>query len=296
MNFPLITIGIPVMPQREKYIDQCINSIVNQNYKEEIEVIVAQHPGFQYTLKLSEIPSNLIIKKIDSGKSLSKKRNDIIAKSNGDYIIFIDDDVVVESDWLIILSNEFLKNDYDIFWGPARPIYEKNFPEKLDPFEMLIGGFHYNRKGELKRKGLIGCNFGFKKKINHKRGRFIEDLGRGGLTVQDGEETLFIAEAINPKMGFIKKAVVNHYVQSERVNFCYIIKNRCSNVKARIFINYIIGGNNKDYLYSRIKDFVIALKPNKSILMSLFLQSCVLFSTIYFLVIFSNKNNIPEID
>lgn len=279
-NNPIVTIGIPVMPDREWYMDKCLNSVISQTFSDPYQIIIAQHPGFSYKIKATNIPQNISIGLINSGVSLSSKRNDIIVHAAGKYIINIDDDVVPEHDWLEHMVCAAIENDYDIFWGLAKPIYEKEFPDDLDPFEMLIGGFHYDRKGKLRRRGLIGCNFGFKKDLNHKRGRFVESIGRGGGAVQDGEESLFIAECLNPKMGLIIDGVVSHYVQPERINFDYIIKNRSSNVKAAIFINNILGQSNYAFLVDRIIYFIRAFKPKKYMFKTIKLEFYLLRATI----------------
>jgi len=292
---PLITIGIPVMPHREHYIDQCLQSVVQQTYSESYEVLIVQHSGFKYLVKLNDISENITIKLLDSGKSLSQKRNDIIKYAKGEYIINIDDDVVPQPDWLENMVRAAIENNYDIFWGLAKPIYEDEFPESLDPFEMLIGGFHFNRNGELKRKGLIGCNFGFRKGLNHKRGKFVESFGRGGIVVQDGEETLFVAESINPKMGLVLDGIVNHYIQPERLNFSYVVQNRCSNVKARVLINHIVGESNRSYFIDALKNFIKAFSPQKHLCKNVLLEYLLLITTIYSISsIYMKKQSLDE--
>jgi len=289
-----VSVGIPIMPDREKYVDKCIKSIFEQTYSKHYEVIIAQHPGFTYKIK-SNIPDNLSIRFLDSGKPLSSKRNDIIKYALGKYIINIDDDIVAEPNWLENMMHAAIENDYDIFWGAAKPIYEKDFPESLDPFEMLIGGFHFDRKGNLRRKGLIGCNFGFRNGLNHKRGKFVETIGRGGAAIRDGEEILFMAECINPKSGFIKNSIVNHHIQSSRINFSYILKNRCSNVKARIFINNIIGESNRSYLFNRVKSFIKAFIPKNHLIKTIVLEYSVLKTTILSIAsMFFNKSTVDD--
>jgi len=284
MSNLIVTIGIPVMPHREHYIDQCLQSVIQQDYQESYEVLIVQHPGFKYQIKLNDIPRHISIKRLDSEKSLSQKRNDIIKYAKGDYIINIDDDVIAEHDWLGNMMHAVKQNDYDIFWGSAKPIYEKEFPRNLESFEMLIGGFHFDRKGNLRRKGLIGCNFGFRKGLLHKRGKFVESIGRGGKSIISGEETLFLAECINPKIGFICDSTVNHYIQIHRINFRYIVKNRCSNVRARIFINGIIGNSNIIYFISRIKMFVKAFYYNKQFLKNIYLEYSLLKTTFFSII------------
>jgi glycosyltransferase involved in cell wall biosynthesis len=216
-------------------MDKCLEAVVAQTYTDPFEIIIAQHPGYDYSVKVSEIPENVCLKHLSCGSSLSSKRNAVMQHAKGKYIVNIDDDVVPEPDWLRNMVDAVLENDYDVFWGLVKPIYEKDFPEDLEPFEMLIGGFHFDRKGNLRRKGLIGCNFGFRRGLGHSRGKFCEELGRG-RPLNGGEEVLFVAESINPRIGLIKEAVVGHYIQKERVNFFYILGNQFMNVQTKVAI------------------------------------------------------------
>jgi hypothetical protein len=285
MENPIVTIGIPVMPDREYYIDKCLQSVLAQTYSDSYEIIIAQHPGFNYRVKMDNLPEQVSIKLLASGASLSSKRNAIMEHAKGKYILNIDDDVIPEPDWLENMVHAAIENDYDVFWGLARPIYEIEFPENLDPFEMLIGGFHYDRKGRLRRKGLIGCNFGFRKGLNHKRGKFVEDIGRGGTAAQDGEETLFVIECIGPRMGAVQNAIVNHYIQPERINFSYILRNRCSNVKSSILMNNITGVGNLDLLRERTKEIIKAFRPRRHMFKTVILEGCLLTTTVLSIIL-----------
>ena len=291
MIIPIVTIGIPVMPQREHYIDKCLQSVVHQTFSEPFEVLIMQNPGFHYQPKLNEIPENVSLKLLTSGKSLSRKRNDIIKHAKGEYIINIDDDVVPEIDWLENMVQEARYYDYDIFWGLAKPIFEKELPKNLKPFEMLIGGFHFDHNEIIRREGLIGCNFGFRKAIKHKRGKFIECIGRGGELIRGGEEILFLAECINPRLGQVKNGIVKHYIQAERIRFAYVIRSRTSNVRAEIFINSIVGKSNWLFLINRINAFIKSFKPKKHFLMNILLELLLLITTIISIAsIFKNKH------
>ena len=118
-SHPVVSIGIPVMPERERYIDECLESVTKQTFSLPYEVIIAEHPGFNYRLKIGPVSPNISIRKVSSGESLSQKRNDIIEASRGEYIVNIDDDVVPHNNWLETMILSARENEYDIFWGAA---------------------------------------------------------------------------------------------------------------------------------------------------------------------------------
>lgn len=93
---PLVSIIVPVY-KCEKYIEQCIKSIVNQSYKN-IEIILILDGVFDNSENICNSFQNkdsriTIIKKENEGVSVA--RNVGINYSNGDWITFVDSD-----DWL----------------------------------------------------------------------------------------------------------------------------------------------------------------------------------------------------
>ena len=90
-----ISIIVPVYNTKFEYLDKCLNSIVNQSYKD-IEVIVVDDG--------SSVSYDEIIKKYEKdvrffhqeNKGVSSARNLGVENSTGDYIMFVDSD-----DWLV---------------------------------------------------------------------------------------------------------------------------------------------------------------------------------------------------
>ena len=249
------------MPEREHYTNICIDSLLNQKFDKNYEIILAQHPDYGYKVPFTT-PENITIRKIDSGKHLSAKRNDILMHAKGKYILFIDDDAFADDSWLNIMVSGAEKNGSDIFWGSIKPIFEKELPEDLMPFEMYIGGFHYDINGNLRRKGIIGCNFGIRKGLNHSRGRFIDSLGRGSK-IRGGEENLFLKEYLGDRINFLQNAIVYHHIQSDKLNFKYIIYNQLNNAKSNTYMNKIIGSSNRKFIITTLLNLGKSLLPQE---------------------------------
>jgi len=100
----------------EKYIEQCINSVLNQ-YLKNIEIIVIDDGSKDKTsdicLKISENNKNIIYKKVQNG-GCSVARNLGISMAKGKYIAFLDSDDWVDSDMYINMIEEAEKNQADI--------------------------------------------------------------------------------------------------------------------------------------------------------------------------------------
>lgn len=68
----------------------------------------------------------------ESRQGLSNARNAVIAHATGDYILWTDDDVLVDSEWIVAYERAFSRwPDAAIFGGPIRPWFEGSPPEWL---------------------------------------------------------------------------------------------------------------------------------------------------------------------
>ncbi|RRT93464.1 glycosyltransferase family 2 protein [Empedobacter falsenii] len=103
---PTISVIVPVY-NAEEYLDKCINSILNQTYKD-FELILVNDGSTDNSLKICnnyKIKDNRIkvIYKVNGG--VSSARNIGIDKSTGEYILFIDADDFINTEFI----NNFVK-------------------------------------------------------------------------------------------------------------------------------------------------------------------------------------------
>ena len=111
----LISIIVPVY-NVEKYIEKCLDSIINQTYKN-IEIIVIDDGSTdnsanicdKYTKKSNKLR---VIHKENGG--ISEARNLGISEAKGKYIIFIDSDDYIETEMIEKLYNACIENNAQI--------------------------------------------------------------------------------------------------------------------------------------------------------------------------------------
>lgn len=112
----------------EKYLRKCIDSILNQTYKN-FELIIVDDGSTdcsgnicdEYKLKNENI---IVIHKKNGG--LSSARDTGISKVTGEYIIFVDSDDWIEPNTLEVLNNIVSKREYDmIIYGIFMDYYAK---------------------------------------------------------------------------------------------------------------------------------------------------------------------------
>lgn len=112
---PLVSIIVPVF-NVEKYLEECLDSILNQTY-ENIEVILVDDGSTDSSGKicdryLKEDTRIKVFHKINQGVSIT--RNFGVEKSNGEYITFVDSDDFLPKLSIEILVKEIEKEKADI--------------------------------------------------------------------------------------------------------------------------------------------------------------------------------------
>lgn len=152
-----ISIIIPVY-NSEKYLEECLDSILNQNYTN-IEVVLVNDGSVdssetickKYAKKDKRIK---LINKENGGVSSARNRG--IIECTGDYIMFIDSDDMLHQKALENISNNICENDTIVF-GYTRKYKHKeeinicNYNLKIEDIEEkiisddCIGGYLWNK-------------------------------------------------------------------------------------------------------------------------------------------------------
>ena len=129
MNNIYVSVIIPVY-NRESYIAECLDSVISQEFDHSYEIILIDNGSTDRSLEISrnilnncEIPSKIIVQKNNLG--VSNARNEGIKKSNGRYIVFIDDDDWIAKNHLKCLYRAIKNNDF-AFTGLVKIDENKN--------------------------------------------------------------------------------------------------------------------------------------------------------------------------
>lgn len=111
-----VSVIVPVY-NMEKYLDKCLQSLVNQTLKD-LEIIVINDGSTDNSQKIidryyKEYP-DLIVPFKNKNQGISKTRNFGIDRSHGEFISFIDSDDYVEKNFLEELYDRAIKDNLDI--------------------------------------------------------------------------------------------------------------------------------------------------------------------------------------
>lgn len=124
---PKVSVIVPVY-NSEKYIERCLNSILEQNYND-FELIVINDGSKDKSLEILKDYQNKfpqIITLIDQeNMGVAKTRNNAIKMAKGKYIIFIDNDDFIDKDYIETFVKEAEKEEFDVVLGGYRRPNEK---------------------------------------------------------------------------------------------------------------------------------------------------------------------------
>ena len=123
---PKVTLIIPVY-NSEKYIAKCLDSILKQTYTN-YEILIVNDGSRDNSEQIiceykNKYPEKIIFIEQEN-KGVSITRNESIKKANGKYIMFIDNDDYIDSNYIETFINEAEKGDYDVVLGGYRRITE----------------------------------------------------------------------------------------------------------------------------------------------------------------------------
>lgn len=141
----LVSIIIPVY-NGEKTIRRCLESVINQTYKN-IEIIVVNDGSTDKTLQIceeyaSEDDRILIINKDNEGPS--KARNLALDKATGSFVMFADCDDYVEENWCRELYDAITKNKATLALCTYYEISDKEKRRCRDAYSKLYSKFAYS--------------------------------------------------------------------------------------------------------------------------------------------------------
>lgn len=141
---PLVSIIVPVY-NGQRYLGECIDSILNQDY-ENIELIIVNDGSKDASSRIIDeyAKKDKRVKAIyQKNSGVSSARNNGINNANGEYVTFVDADDYLEKDYVGYLCNLIVENDADISLTPfPNKVTESNkkINNKIDDYIVLWSG------------------------------------------------------------------------------------------------------------------------------------------------------------
>ncbi|HYE37068.1 glycosyltransferase [Methylocaldum sp.] len=192
--------------------------IVDNNSKDHTRRVVEEFhqawPKLRYEFELQQ--------------GLSHARNRGIAAANGEVLLFTDDDVLPESDWLETTLAGLEKYQADACGGYIAPIWEIPPPywltERFYGFLAVRTDRTDDYPIETPSQAPFGANMAFRRQIFDKVGYFDTNRGRRGEVLASGEDIELFERilAAGLKAVFLGQSRVSHKVEAYRCTKRYL--------------------------------------------------------------------------
>lgn len=195
--------------------------VVNNNSTDHTDAVIEKHA--------SALPLRRLL---ETKQGLSNARNCAVENARGDFLIWTDDDVLVDPNWLAAyVAASAAYPEAQFFGGPVEPWFEVEPPAWVKRnLALLDGPFALRQLGTETRafgprETPYGANMAFRTAAL-KRHQFDPALGRIGTGMLSGEETALI-ERIRADGGsgvWVAPARVRHFIPAARLTTGYVWK------------------------------------------------------------------------
>lgn len=303
-----VSVIVPVY-NVEKFIDKCLNSLVNQTLKE-IEIIVVNDGSPDNSQKIID---KYVKKYPDKIKSYIKEnggqgsaRNYGLKKASGEYIGYVDSDDFVEKDMYKKLYNKAKENNYDIVvcgnYNVSEDYQNKNIDAFINNYNTDLENIFFGKMAVwnkiYKRDILIKNKLEFKEKVwyedlaftlkaimNSNTFAFIDEplydyLIREGSTMNNSnvQRNLEILDAFNDILSYIQHNKKEEYfskIEFLAIDHIYIsaivrvLKAEADDKVKRETINKLLDYMNKKFPNYKNNKYINTLSKNRKIIYKL---------------------------
>ena len=182
---------------REKYIYECLSRLAKNEEQAGWEIVLINNNSTDSTAVECErfekdFPKVHYRYFVETQQGLSFARNRGVAEAKGEWLVFLDDDAMVETDYIANLKGHLMSHPAaSAFGGQIAPFFEDGEPNWYSKWSMgFVSAIDRGDKVHVfpDNKFPIGANMGIKRDILDKVGVFNTELGRTGNNLLAGEE------------------------------------------------------------------------------------------------------------
>jgi glucosyl-dolichyl phosphate glucuronosyltransferase len=200
--------------------------VVNNNCSDNTDEIIDKYK--------KELP---LVRIFESRQGLSNARNTVVKHARGKYILWTDDDVLLDSRWIAAYLDAFERwPKAAVFGGKVLPLFEVLPPKWLGEHIDKVGRYYalrdFGDKEFVLRSGQnpYGANLAFRANILRQYS-FNPDLGRKGDLLVSGEDAHVIRmiRKAGWSVVWIPSSIVQHFLPKHRMKLNYLKKLHYSN-------------------------------------------------------------------
>jgi len=254
-----VSVIVPIY-NTEQYLQKCINSILNQSFKD-FEMILVNDGSTDRSVEIiekykTESSNIVVINKENAG--LGQARNSALEICNGDYIAFVDSDDCIELDMLKLMYSKSLEQDLDILICNYKFVDVNGVRIRDD--NVILNDNEIIDNIECIKRFLVtntiegfACNKLFKKELFHNYNiRYPK-----AMKYEDIPTTMSLLSKAN-RIGFIDKELYNYLLRENSITSTKTIENTKDYINAHLMVGDILENNSidslqkeYDYFYSK---------------------------------------------
>jgi glycosyltransferase involved in cell wall biosynthesis len=237
-----VTVAIPTY-NRADFLRQTLAGIVAQHFpREHFEVLVIDNNSRDHTRAVvaefaAARPAPRYLHEPQQG--LDHARNRAIAEARGEIIVFGDDDILVQPDWLAQMAVPLLADAgvrrIGAVGGEVIPVFPDGLPAWVREWHAPLA-FRADT-GPLEAKhSPMGANLAFPKWIFEQLGRFHTALDRAAGNYFSGGDSEMIrrVRAAGFEVWFAPAAAVKHQMPASRTTFRYAARHAFDSARSRV--------------------------------------------------------------
>ncbi len=229
-----ITVAIQTY-NRSATLAETLESLRNLRRPEtaEYEILVVDNNSKDDTPQVIQRYRDLLAPRLRSvvepRQGLSHARNLALQEAQGQIVSFLDDDVIVDPDWLSAVVAAFEEHSAAVVGGRSYLIFRSRRPTWLPQhYEFFLSRLDYGDQVIVDTdKDLYGLNFSVRKDVAVHAGGFNPSLGRcGPVSLRSGEESDLLRKirAGGGVAVYEPRAVVGHIVLPQRLTMKWFLR------------------------------------------------------------------------
>lgn len=251
---------------RAGYLRLCLQGLRRQTASPDgFEVIVVNNGSTDETSALvaeySREMSNLILLR-EPEPGISRARNTGWNKAKGDWVAYLDDDVIPEPDWAeqAILCAGKACAEVGVIGGRATPIWEAKRPAWLNGrVASQLAVIDWPESGWIQQdQWVAGANILYRRALLERLGGFDPSLGRTDKNLMSCEEALLNEQILDAgyRVYFAREMSVRHHVQEERMKFGWLLRRAYWNGRSYIAMQVMLGRQKEERATSTVKRYL----------------------------------------
>lgn len=219
---------------RDKYIYNVLKSIAGNDYPHtDYEIVLVNNNSTDDTESeckrfRQDFPGIRFNYCVETNQGLSYARNRGIQESKGDILVYVDDDALVNKEYLQTYADFFARNpDIAAAGGPIIPQYETEEPAWMSHYtRQLVTGKLYlgDKECEFPKNAFPGGgNAAYRKSVFDKIGLFNVELGRKGNSLIGAEEKDLFDKmtTIGIRFFYLPTAILYHIIPEKKLTQDY---------------------------------------------------------------------------